>query len=192
MECPIAQALEQIGDGWTLLILRDALKGVRQFADFQERLGIAPNTLTRRLDKLCEHGLLHRRRYQDHPPRDEYLLADKGLALLPIILALGEWGNRWVLAGDPTIVPVDLRTGDAIDLAIIDRRTGRAIEPGSVGVVAGRGASKQLRARLITPLPLGAQSVQPEHQLELPTPSTRARRGPRESKRRRRAERPET
>jgi DNA-binding HxlR family transcriptional regulator len=158
MECPIARALEEIGDGWSLLILRDALRGVRQFADFQEGLGIAPNTLTRRLDKLCRHGLLCRRRYQDHPPRDEYRLTDKGLELLPILLALGAWGSRWVLRGKASIVPVDLRTGEPIELAIIDRRTGASIQPGAVGVVAGKGASKQLRARLVTPLPLGAES----------------------------------
>jgi len=182
MECPIARALEEIGDGWSLLILRDALRGVRQFADFQEGLGIAPNTLTRRLDKLCRHGLLRRRRYQEHPPRDEYRLTDKGLELLPILLALGEWGNRWVLHGKASIVPVDLRTGEPIELAIVDRRTGASIQPGAVAVVAGKGASKQLRARLVTPLPLGAESSPIGTQLD--STATRAPRGARDAKRR--------
>jgi DNA-binding HxlR family transcriptional regulator len=168
MECPIARALEEVGDGWSLLLIREALKGLRQFAEFQERLGIAPNTLTRRLDKLCSHGILVRCPYQDHPPRDEYRLTKKGLELLPILLALGGWGNRWVFHGDATIVPVDLRTGDPIDLAIVDRRTGNAIEPGRVGVAAGSGASRELRARLARPLPLGAESSISGSQPELP------------------------
>jgi DNA-binding HxlR family transcriptional regulator len=184
MECPIARALEEVGDGWSLLIVREALKGLRQFAQFQERLGIAPNTLTRRLDKLCEHALLRRRQYQDHPPRDEYELTEKGLELLPILLALGEWGNRWVLRGNSSIVPVDLRTGAPIELAIVDRHTGQPIEAGSVGVVAGPGASAQLRARLARPLPLGADRSAPP-QREPTTPSSPAR--GRVSTRRRRA-----
>jgi DNA-binding HxlR family transcriptional regulator len=184
MECPIARALEEVGDGWSLLIVREALKGLRQFAQFQERLGIAPNTLTRRLDKLCEHALLRRRPYQDHPPRDEYELTEKGLELLPILLALGDWGNRWVLRGNSSIVPVDLRTGAPIELAIVDRRTGQPIEAGSVGVVAGPGASAQLRARLARPLPLGANRSSPP-QREPPTPSPSGR--GRVSTRRRRA-----
>jgi DNA-binding HxlR family transcriptional regulator len=172
MECPIARALEEVGDGWSLLIIREALKGLCQFAEFQERLGIAPNTLTRRLEKLCGHGILLRHRYRDHPPRDEYHLTKKGLALLPILLALGEWGNRWIFRGDATIVPVDLGTGEPIDLAIVDRCTGKPIEPGRVGVVAGTGASLGLRARLSRPLPLGAERAQPR----LPAEATRPRR----------------
>jgi DNA-binding HxlR family transcriptional regulator len=172
MECPIARALEEVGDGWSLLLIREALKGLRQFGEFQEGLGIAPNTLTRRLDKLCRHGLLLRRRYQDHPPRDEYHLTKKGLELLPILLALGEWGNRWIFRGDSTIVPVDLDTGEPMDLAIVDRRTGKTIEPGRVGAAAGRGASAKLRARLSCPLPLGVESAQ----TKLPAEATRPRR----------------
>jgi DNA-binding HxlR family transcriptional regulator len=184
MECPIARALEEVGDGWSLLIIREALKGLRQFGQFEERLGIAPNTLTRRLDKLCEHALLRRRPYQDHPPRDEYELTDKGLELLPILLALGAWGNRWVLRGKASIVPVDLRTGAPIDLAVVDRHTGQPIEAGSVGVVAGPAASAQLKARLTRPLPLGAdRSATPQR--AQPTPPPRARGGA--STRRRRA-----
>src|SRR5438045_578321 len=93
MECPIARSLDEIGEWWSLLILREAFKGVRCFADFETGLGIAPSTLTRRLKRLCKHGLLRRRRYQSHPPRDEYELTDKGWDLLPAVLALGAWGN---------------------------------------------------------------------------------------------------
>lgn len=96
MNCSVAQTLEVVGEWWTLLILRDAFLGVRRFAEFQERLGIARNVLTDRLDTLVEHGVLERRQYQHRPPRDEYVLTRKGRDLLPVIHALREWGDRWV------------------------------------------------------------------------------------------------
>src|ERR1051326_7684910 len=77
-QCPIGRSLERIGDGWTLLILRDALQGVTRFDEFQQRLGIAPSMLTRRLNSLVADGLLERRPYSKHPPRMEYVLTPVG------------------------------------------------------------------------------------------------------------------
>src|SRR5258705_3693694 len=74
MVCPIARSLERVGEWWSILILRDALHGLTRFDEFQESLGIAPNMLTRRLNALVQFGLLERRRYGEHPPRDVYLL----------------------------------------------------------------------------------------------------------------------
>ena len=76
--CSIAQALDVVGEWWTLLILRDAFLGVTRFDDWQRRLGIARNVLSARLEVLVEQGILERRRYQEHPPRDEYVLTRKG------------------------------------------------------------------------------------------------------------------
>ena len=73
MPCPIARSLEHVGEWWSILILRDALHGMTRFDEFQRSLGIAPNMLTRRLNALVEAGLLERRRYSEHPPRDEYV-----------------------------------------------------------------------------------------------------------------------
>ena len=72
MPCPIARSLERVGEWWSILILRDALHGLRRFDEFQKSLGIAPNMLTRRLNALVDAGLLERRRYSERPPRDEY------------------------------------------------------------------------------------------------------------------------
>src|SRR5262252_9891723 len=73
--CPVAKALEVLGDRWTLLIVRDLLRGARRFQDFQTSLtGIAPTILSDRLKLMEEHGLIVRRFYSDHPPRAEYLL----------------------------------------------------------------------------------------------------------------------
>lgn len=78
MQCPIARSLERVGEWWSILILREAVYGTTRFDDFQRRLEIAPNMLTRRLNALVEEGLLARRQYSDRPPRFEYVLTDAG------------------------------------------------------------------------------------------------------------------
>lgn len=104
MECSVAQALELVGDWWTLLVIRDAMLGVRRFEQFQRRLGIARNVLSDRLEKLVESGILARRNYQEHPPRHEYRLTEMGLDLYPVIVSLRQWGDRWAQPGDPPVV----------------------------------------------------------------------------------------
>ena len=98
MQCSVAQSLEQIGEWWTLLILRDALLGVRRFDDFRSRLGIATNILSSRLDGLVQNGIMERRRYSEKPPRDEYVLTEKGRDLWTVMTAIRQWGDRWALA----------------------------------------------------------------------------------------------
>lgn len=94
MPCPIARTLDIVGEWWTLLIVRDALVGARRFEEFRQS-GIADNILSSRLDLLVNEGILERRRYQQHPPRYEYVLTDKGRDLLPVVVALGAWGLKW-------------------------------------------------------------------------------------------------
>jgi len=104
MNCSVAQALEIVGEWWTLLILRDAFVGIRRFDDFQARLGISRNVLTTRLDALVEHGVLRRVQYSERPPRDEYRLTDKGRGLWTVLNALREWGDEWVVGADNAAV----------------------------------------------------------------------------------------
>jgi len=94
--CPVALTLDIIGERWTILLLRDLfLQGPRRFQDFQESLtGIAPNTLSARLKVLETQGLIARRLYNEHPPRLEYHLTEKGKSLGPVLKALREWGQR--------------------------------------------------------------------------------------------------
>lgn len=99
MNCSIARTLDIVGERWTLLILRDAFNGVRRFDDFAASLPVARNILTDRLQTLVEHGILRRQRYQERPPRDEYRLTAKGLDLYPALIALLQWGDRY-LAGE--------------------------------------------------------------------------------------------
>ena len=97
MNCSVAQALEIIGEWWTLLILRDCFLGVRRFDDFVDRLGISRNILTSRLETLVESGLLERRPYDEARGRYDYVLTDKGRALWPVLVALRQWGDEWLL-----------------------------------------------------------------------------------------------
>jgi DNA-binding HxlR family transcriptional regulator len=99
--CAIAAALEVVGERWTMLVVRDALLGVRRFEDFQARLGISRAVLASRLEQLVEHGVLERRRYQDRPDRSEYVLTERGLSLWPVVAGLAQWGGE--LIGD--VVP---------------------------------------------------------------------------------------
>jgi DNA-binding HxlR family transcriptional regulator len=94
--CPVEGALSIIGDRWTLLVLRDLFQnGPRRFMDLKASLaGIAPSTLSRRLQDLQKNGLIASRLYAEHPPRPEYFLTDKGKELRPILLALQDWGRR--------------------------------------------------------------------------------------------------
>src|SRR4051795_6197493 len=97
MNCSIAQALEEIGEWWSLLIIRDALLGITRFDDFRERLGIARNILTTRLDTLVDAGVLERRLYDEARDRHDYVLTAKGRALWPVITTLRQWGDKYVV-----------------------------------------------------------------------------------------------
>ena len=96
MRCPIARTLDIVGERWTILILRDlVVGGTRKFQDFERSLvGISPNTLSARLKRLEEAGVIERRFYEQHPPRAEYALTKKGEELRPVLRALFEWGQR--------------------------------------------------------------------------------------------------
>jgi DNA-binding HxlR family transcriptional regulator len=130
MACPIARSLERVGEWWSILILRDAFRGLTRFDQFQKSLDIAPNMLTRRLNTLVENGLLERHRYQEHPPRDEYKLTDRGRDFRPVLWAMLAWGNKHFAPEGPSVVVVDSETGAVADPVLVDRHTGRVmVEP---------------------------------------------------------------
>ena len=92
--CSIADALDVVGERWALLVLRELGFGVRRFTDIQVNTGAPRESLTLRLRKLEEAGLIERRRYSERPPRDEYFLTPAGQELAPVLAALREWGER--------------------------------------------------------------------------------------------------
>ena len=92
--CPVARALDRVGDPWSMLILRDAGFGSTRFDQFQDSLRIAPNMLTRRLESLVADGMLERRLYSEKPPRHEYVLTQKGHDFQPVLVALKAFGKQ--------------------------------------------------------------------------------------------------
>src|SRR5690242_13863308 len=99
-DCSIARALGVIGDRWTILILRDAFRGIRRFDDFRRDLEIARPVLADRLKKLVDAGVMVRRQYEERPPRYEYRLTPMGIELSPALVALMRWGDRWLNDGN--------------------------------------------------------------------------------------------
>ncbi len=94
-DCPILRATNEMGDQWSFLILREFfLEGARRFRDLEDQLDVSPNTLSGRLKKLEEAGIIERRLYSNHPPRAEYFLTPKGQALGPVMDALHRWGTE--------------------------------------------------------------------------------------------------
>ncbi len=95
--CAIAQALSVVGDTWTLLILRDVARGISRFDQLVGELGLSRKVLAERLRHLVDHEILQRRPYQDGPARYDYVLTTRGQALLPMLVGLQDWGDRWLL-----------------------------------------------------------------------------------------------
>ena len=151
MACPIARSLERVGEWWSILILRDALRGLTRFDQFQGNLGIAPNMLARRLAALVDAGLLERRRYSERPPRDEYVLTARGRDFRPVLLSLMAWGNRHFAPEGESVVLADAATGAIVDPILVDRATGEPITEARHRVVPGPAATARTRARLAPP-----------------------------------------
>ncbi len=103
-ECSVAATVAVCGDKWLLLALRDISAGVRRFEQIVRSTGAPRDVLTARLRKLEADGILRRQRYSDRPPRYEYLLTDRGYDLVPVLLALRQWGDKHVPGRPPTLV----------------------------------------------------------------------------------------
>lgn len=141
MECSVARSLERVGEWWNMLILRDSMHGIKRFDGFHKSLGIAPNTLTRRLNGLVEEGLLEKRRYSEHPPRDEYILTLKGRDFLPVIAALLAWGNKHFSPNGIDTMIINKDTKEPMDPMIVDRLSGNEIHLDAIQFCAGPASS---------------------------------------------------
>jgi DNA-binding HxlR family transcriptional regulator len=114
--CPVARSLDSIGDWWTLLIVRDAMLGVRRFSDFQRSLGLARNVLSARLKKMVADGVMTTAPAADGTSYQEYQLTEKGEALLPVLVAMRQWGERFLFApGEPHPELIDRGSGKALE-----------------------------------------------------------------------------
>lgn len=136
--CSVARALSVVGERWTLLILRDAFYGTRRFEQFQASLGITRHRLSERLTKLVEQGVLTKVRYSEKPPRYEYRLTRKGVALYPVLMTLGRWGDEWMDRGEGA--PVEFfhqRCGQKFRPAVTCSECGEVLRPQHVTPMVG-------------------------------------------------------
>lgn len=147
MPCLLARSLEVIGEWWTLLIVRDAMMGVRRFEDFQRSLGIARNVLSDRLRKLEEHGLIERRQYETRPPRHEYHLTDKGKSLGPVLLSIAQWGRDW-LPDAPNMAFHNRQTDGPVRVKVIDLTSGAEVLAGQVRPIPNDETDPVTRSRI--------------------------------------------
>lgn len=140
MPCGVAQALEQLGDWWTLLIVRDALLGATRFQEFESNLGIAKNVLSNRLSKLVDHGVMTKERLDEPGHRYAYRLTRKGRDLWIPITALRLWGDRWVF-GEAN-VPAKFRersTGREVARLVAVDAEGNALDASDLEPTPGPG-----------------------------------------------------
>jgi DNA-binding HxlR family transcriptional regulator len=131
LACPLPAAVELIGEKWAFLILRGALNGLHHFEEFQAGLGIARNILSDRLAKMVAGGLLERVPDPGDKRRVIYSLTPKGDALLPVVLALRQWGDRWGY-GSTRVVLADRRDGRPVRKICVHAHDGRVLELGDL------------------------------------------------------------
>ncbi|MDJ0789725.1 MAG: helix-turn-helix domain-containing protein [Myxococcota bacterium] len=144
MNCGVAQALDQVGDWWTLLIVRDAFFGSTRFAQFEESLGIAKNILSDRLRKLVDHQVLSKERLDEPGNRFEYRLTEKGRDLWIVLTAMRLWSDKWVFGRDKApLVVAEQDTGRALTALLAVGEDGKPVDPSKLEWRAGPGATSK-------------------------------------------------
>lgn len=147
--CSLARAVDVFGDSWTLLIVRDALQGLTRFDEFQRSLNVARNTLSDRLGKLVDAGVMTKRFYQDNPPRYEYLLTEMGRDFFPVLASMLAWGDKWLDNGGGA--PVTLhhsKPGHKIASQVICVECGEPVEHADIQFCVGPGYPDDVRPEL--------------------------------------------
>ncbi len=141
-ECPVARALEAIGDRWSLMIIRDAFDDVRRFSEFQKRLGVAKNILASRLKTLVEIGVFDICPASDGSAYKEYVLTDKGREIFPIVVSMRQWGERYLFRPHETrSVLLDKTSGQPLMAIAVRDSKGQPLGPSDchrVRILAGK------------------------------------------------------
>ncbi|AET93438.1 transcriptional regulator, MarR family with acetyltransferase activity [Burkholderia sp. YI23] len=146
MNCSIARALDEVGEWWTLLIVRECTQGMSRFDEFQSELGIARNVLTARLERLIELGILERYPLEERANTFGYRLTEKGDELYPVLVALMQWGDRWLAPkGKPPVTLVDDATGQPVKAMSVEGKAGKALSFRDVRFAPGPGATSATR-----------------------------------------------
>ncbi|BBP59929.1 helix-turn-helix domain-containing protein [Pseudomonas sp. St316] len=129
-ECPVARALDVIGDRWSLMIIRDAFDDIRRFSEFQKSLGVAKNILASRLKALVELGVFDVRPASDGSAYKEYVLTDKGREIFPVVVSLRQWGERFLFEpGETRSVLLDNTSGQALMPMDVRSSSGQKLGP---------------------------------------------------------------
>ena len=145
----VGHVLDIIGEGWSILIIREAFLGTRRFEEFQGRLGIARNILTARLKNLCANEILERVPVKEGARRHEYLLTNKGRDMMPLLIALTQWGDKWVFgSGNEPVIFLDREDGQPISQVQVYSARGEVLRPRDIMVKPGPGATPEARERI--------------------------------------------
>jgi DNA-binding HxlR family transcriptional regulator len=147
MKCSIARSLDEVGEWWSLLIVRECTQGSVRFDEFQAELGIARNILTSRLERLIELGIIERFPLEDRPKISGYRLTEKGEDLYPVLVALMQWGDRWLSPdGKPPTALVTDTTGAPVEPVKVRDKNGKTLSFRDVRFAPGPGATDITRA----------------------------------------------
>ncbi|MFK3968174.1 winged helix-turn-helix transcriptional regulator [Ensifer adhaerens] len=149
MNCSIARALDEVGEWWSLLIIRECFFGTTRFDQFQERLGIARNILTTRLRRLIANGVVERVSLEEHGRREGYRLTAKGEELFPVLVSLQQWGDKWAVGEKgPPIRIVEHETDSLLGPVGPISSTGRIISFRDVRLEMGPGGGPSTAKRI--------------------------------------------
>ncbi len=160
--CSIARTVDLMGDAWNALVLREILYGAIRFEPIQKNLGIGRNVLTDRLQRLVREEVLERRKYQEHPERFEYLLTEKGRDFSRILLAMIEWGDRWLDGGRGA--PIHLRhrgCGRLTHAEVVCAECGKPLEADDVRAELGPGFPSKLASHPVVQARFGKTRRKP-------------------------------
>jgi DNA-binding HxlR family transcriptional regulator len=147
MNCSIARSLNEVGEWWTLLIVRECTEGTTRFDEFQSRLGIARNILTARLERLIELEIIERYPVADRANTFGYRLTEKGSELYPVLVALMQWGDRWLASnGKPPVTLIEDASGEPVNVMTVQSKRGRLLSFRDVRFVPGPGATSTTHA----------------------------------------------
>jgi len=150
-KCPVARTLDVVGDWWTLLIVRDALKGVRRFGEFQKNLGMAKNILSSRLREMVAAGIMEIRPAEDGSAHSEYHLTQAGERLQTVLMALRQWGEQYLFTpGEPMTMAIDKDNEEPLRRIELAAQDGRALTAADITVKEGRAPAPAKSSRRVS------------------------------------------
>ncbi|WP_418130932.1 helix-turn-helix domain-containing protein [Variovorax sp. 375MFSha3.1] len=149
--CPMARALDIVGDQWSLLVIRDAFDGMKRFGEFQQSLGVARNILSDRLKNLVQEGVLELVPASDGTAYQEYVLTPKGKGLFPVVVGLRHWGEAHLYAkGEPHSVLVERDSGKPVPKIELRTRDGKPLDPDATFVKKPPATARAAKSRSAT------------------------------------------